>query len=65
SGLIYSSISPEVGEVEGRSEANVEYTDGKTKIHVESPDIVALRASVNMWLRLSRTADDARLNSIP
>lgn len=63
---IYKSIIPEQNEIEGRSKVkiykNKEDKDGKYNIssiciEISSPDLVSLRASLNTWFKLYKTAE--------
>ncbi|MDY6774556.1 MAG: KEOPS complex subunit Pcc1 [Halobacteria archaeon] len=58
---VYRSLLPEVGDIDGDSETAVEYdTDGDfLRIEVEADSLTSLRAGLNTWLRLARTANEA------
>lgn len=58
--VLYRALAPEAGEVEGsRSREEVALQDPQTLVlRVEAADVHALRAALNMWLRLVNVADE-------
>lgn len=58
--LLYQALAPEVGEVAGsRSREMVALPDPETLVlTVQAEDVHALRAALNMWLRLINVADE-------
>jgi KEOPS complex subunit Pcc1 len=62
---LYAAVSPEEEKIGGRSRARV-HVEGETLVlEVEAADVAALRAALNMWLRLINVADEVREISIP
>jgi KEOPS complex subunit Pcc1 len=56
---IYRALSPEMGEINPRTEARVTLEEGDLLvIAVAADDIPALRAALNMWLRLTSVAGE-------
>ena len=57
---LYRVVQPETGDNvgSGRSSATVSLEEGRLLLHVEAMDISALRAALNMWLRLINVADE-------
>ncbi len=56
---LYKAVAPEMGsEVNPRSKANCSVEDGELVLRVEAADTAALRASLNMWLRLVNVAKE-------
>jgi KEOPS complex subunit Pcc1 len=58
-GEIYRSLAPEMGEINPRTEVRVSLETGdRVVIAVSADDIPALRAALNMWLRLVSVAGE-------
>ncbi|MDI6719992.1 MAG: KEOPS complex subunit Pcc1 [Methanomicrobiales archaeon] len=59
-GRLYRVVLPESGggEGSGRSSAAVALEGGALVLRVEASDISALRAALNMWLRLISVAEE-------
>ncbi|MEA5386478.1 KEOPS complex subunit Pcc1 [Haloarculaceae archaeon H-GB11] len=56
--IVERSVQQEVGDIDGdRTTASVERTDALVTVHVESADLVALRAGLNTWLSLVSVAE--------
>jgi len=54
---IYRALTPEIGEINPRTEVGVTLEgDDLLAISVAADDIPALRAALNMWLRLVSVA---------
>ena len=54
---IYHALTPEIGEINPRTEVEVTLVgDDLLVISVTADDIPALRAALNMWLRLVSVA---------
>ena len=54
---IYRALTPEIGEINPRTEVGVSLKgDDLLVISVAADDIPALRAALNMWLRLVSVA---------
>lgn len=54
---IYRALAPEMGEINPRTEARVTLEEGDLLVvSVTAEDIPALRAALNMWLRLVSVA---------
>jgi KEOPS complex subunit Pcc1 len=57
---LYAAVGPEEEKIGGRSRARV-HVEGETLVlDVEAADVPALRAALNMWLRLINVADEVR-----
>ncbi len=58
---LLAALEPELASEEGmRSNASLRLVgDDCLELAVTAPDLAALRASLNMWLRLVRIADEA------
>jgi len=59
-GILYASVHPEEEVTGGRSRARVRCEEDTLVLDVEAADIPALRAALNMWLRLISVADEVR-----
>ncbi|MDY6817686.1 MAG: KEOPS complex subunit Pcc1 [Halobacteriales archaeon] len=58
--IVATSISREVGEIDGDRSATRIDRDGATlTIHVEAEDLVALRAGINTWLTLTTVTEQS------
>jgi KEOPS complex subunit Pcc1 len=56
---IYHALTPEIGEINPRTEVGVALEgDDLLVISVAADDIPALRAALNMWLRLVSVASE-------
>ncbi|MDO5846103.1 MAG: KEOPS complex subunit Pcc1 [Methanocorpusculum sp.] len=56
---LYASLSPETGCYSGdKSVAQLLHDSGSVTLLVEAEDVSALRASLNMWLRLVNVANE-------
>jgi KEOPS complex subunit Pcc1 len=56
---IFLALSPEMGEINPRTEARVTLNEGDILvITIAAEDIPALRAALNMWLRLISVAGE-------
>lgn len=50
---LYAALSPEAGSDPGeKSQVQLEYDDASLTLCVLAEDVSAMRASLNMWLRL-------------
>ncbi len=59
--LLFESVAPEMSsEVNPRSHARCFVENGTLILRVEAMDTAALRASLNMWLRLVNVANEMR-----
>ncbi|QSZ67844.1 hypothetical protein RJ40_10195 [Methanofollis aquaemaris] len=60
--FLYRALAPEAGEVAGsRSREAVALPDPETLVlSVQAEDVHALRAALNMWLRLINVADEVQ-----
>jgi KEOPS complex subunit Pcc1 len=58
--LLFRAVRPEADEIGLRSEARVSLEAGRLVLTVDAADIVALRAALNMWLRLINVADEVQ-----
>lgn len=58
--LLYRAVYPEADDVGLRSEARLSLEDGRLVLTVDAADISALRAALNMWLRLINVADEVQ-----
>lgn len=55
---VHRCVEPEIEDFEGRSSVEIRLDDDRLVFEVSSPDLVALRASVNTWTRLVEVAED-------
>ena len=55
--VIYSALKPDINHaVEGRTSADMKLVDDTILIDINSSDLSHLRASLNSYLRLAKTA---------
>ncbi|MDD1677073.1 MAG: hypothetical protein LUQ40_04975 [Methanomicrobiales archaeon] len=57
---MFAAVLPEEEEISGRSRARIHCEGDTIVLDVEAADIPALRAALNMWLRLINVADEVR-----
>jgi KEOPS complex subunit Pcc1 len=57
-GILYATVHPEEEVTGGRSRARVRCEGDALILDVDAADIPALRAALNMWLRLISVADE-------
>lgn len=56
---IYRCVSPEAGEMEGRTDVELELAGDRLVFELSAPDLVSLRAGVNTWSRFVELAERA------
>lgn len=54
--VIYSALKPDINHVEGHTSADMKLVDDTILIDINSDDLSHLRASLNSYLRLAKTA---------
>ena len=57
-GILYAAILPEEEEIGARSRVRIHCEEDSLVLDVQAADIPALRAALNMWLRLISVADE-------
>ena len=55
---IYRALAPETGEINPRTEVTIDLRGDDLVISASAEDIPALRAALNMWLRLVSVASE-------
>lgn len=54
--VIYSALKPDINHAEGHTNADMKLVDNTILIDINSGDLSHLRASLNSYLRLAKTA---------